>query len=73
MSSESPEERLERFQERAQRFTENLELASQLAVSGNASQRALARQQLPMWMHYVEQWRIALERVEREIAESGEN
>ncbi len=73
MSSESLEERLERFQEMAQCVTENLDLASELALSGNTTQRALARQQLPMWRHHVEQWRVALERLEREIAEKGGN
>ncbi len=69
MADETPEERLARFRELAQRVTDALELASQLAVSSDPSVRAMGQQQLPMWEHYVEQWRQALERLEGQIAE----
>ena len=65
------EERLERFHEMAQHVTGNLELAMSLAASRDPEKRALARQQLPMWADYVEQWRTAIERIEREIADGA--
>lgn len=71
MSNESPEEQLERFREMAQHVTDALELAKHLAVSNDLKQRALARQQLPMWVHYVGQWSIAIGRLEHEITEGA--
>ena len=69
MADETPQERLQRFREMAQRMTDALELANRLAVSGDPKQRAIAQQQLPMWADYVSPWESALERLKREIAE----
>lgn len=69
MTDETPEEKLARFREMAEPFTENLDLAGELAMSSDPAQREIGRQMIPIWSRQVEQWAQTIARLEQDIAD----
>ena len=69
MAEETPEERLDRFREMAQRFYDNLDLSMKLAASNNPQDREIAKQMLPIWLKYSADWARTIARLEQQIAD----